>query len=340
MTAQSNLQLDVSLFDSSQLSASSKVASIIYNILKKTLIRSQENSFTKPIWWNFWNKSCETFTCPISTKLHGYDVILNYGYTYPIYSRLFTSYNNPLVELVYQAYSANNNSQVTLIDIGAAIGDTVLLIHSSCPNMVSNYYCLDGDKEFFNYLQYNLNFLSEAIPVFTMLSDGDKSEKELIRTHKGTASSQGTVEVEARPLDAVMQEVNVKSIDIIKIDVDGFDGKVISGSKQILEAHKPAIIFEWHPILTERTNNCLLEPFQVLSSCGYNKFVWFTKYGEFSHFTDGSDLESINKLANLCIRDKFHPDWHYDVVALHQSSSIDPIGLAEASFAKSNKSRA
>ena len=339
MTTQSSSKSDISLPKHSQVSTSNKLASMIYNVFIKTLVRSQKNSFTKPLWWNLWNKSCEIFTCPISTKMHGHDVILNYGYTYPIYSRLFTSYNNPLVELVYQAYTANNNSQVTLIDVGAAIGDTVLLIHSSCPNIVSNYYCLDGDKEFFKYLQYNLNYIKEAMPVFAMLSDGAKVEKELIRTHKGTASSQGTVEIEARPLDTVMQEVNVKAIDIIKIDVDGFDGKVISGSKQILEAHKPAIIFEWHPILIAQTNNSSLDPFQFLSSCGYDNFVWFTKYGEFSHFTNGFDSESINKLANLCVRNKFHPDWHYDVVALHQNSSIDSLCLAEAQFAKLNKSR-
>lgn len=127
--------------------------------------------------------------------------------------------------------------------------------------------------------------------------------------------------------------------DVLKIDVDGFDGKVLSGARGILMQHVPNVIFEWHPILYRRTGNDYLKPFQVLVDCGYRTFVWFTKFGEFSHFTCGRDLEALEMTAQLCLREKHVDDWHYDVVALHSESVISPLNLAELSYAKRRVSR-
>ncbi|MDF5722700.1 MAG: FkbM family methyltransferase [Rhizonema sp. PD37] len=314
-----------------------KVASLIYNLLLGT-VKLDNHKYISNFWHKTWHKSCSIFSCPINTTIHGHKVVLNYGYTYPINSRQNPSYNNPLVELVYQAY-ITKKSPITLIDIGAAIGDTVLLVYSNCPNMIQNFYCVDGDKEFFRYLQQNLGHFKEGTLILSMLSQEDKNERELVRTHAGTASAQGEVEISARSLDSVMLEAGLQNVDVLKIDVDGFDGKILLGARYILQQYQPALIFEWHPILCEKTGNSQTEHFEALVACGYEKFIWFNKFGEFSHFMYGFEQESVSRLMELCLRNKFYYDWHYDVVALHHNSIINPVVLAELSFAKARKSK-
>jgi len=55
--------------------------------------------------------------------------------------------------------------------------------------------------------------------------------------------------------------------------------------------------------------------------------VFFTKYGQFSHFGDAC----LDQLERLCVTSQTLPDWHYDVVALHSSSEIDEVVLADLS---------
>jgi FkbM family methyltransferase len=314
-----------------------KAASLVYNMFAKFYALENHKNLSK-FWQRAWNKSCSKFSGPIETTIHGYKVILNYGYAYPIFSRRFPSYNNPLVELVYQAHLVRK-SPIKLIDIGAAIGDTILLVYSNCPDMIGGFCCIDGDKEFFDYLKHNLGGFKEGKLILSMLSDNETVEKQLVRTHRGTASAQGTLEVPACSLDSMIGKLDWQDIDVLKIDVDGFDGKILLGSMQTLQKYRPAVIFEWHPILCKQTNNGWVQHFEALDACGYTKFIWFTKYGDFSHIMTGFDINSVNELAEICFRNRHEYDWHYDIVALHQDSLIDPISLAEQSFAKVRKSR-
>ena len=97
--------------------------------------------------------------------------------------------------------------------------------------------------------------------------------------------------------------------------------------------------FEWAPISCQQTGNNFTDHFEILKEYGYTKFVWFNKYGDFSHYTEGYDKISTNMLAELCLRDRAYIDWHYDVISLHESSTISPIALAELAFSKRRKSQ-
>lgn len=320
------------------LTSSSKISSLVFNLLI-AFSKLSSNPKTSKYWWKAWFQSNKILANTIvSTKIHGYPVFMNFGYSYPLNARMFTSLNAPLVELVYQCY-ISKEVPVTIIDVGAAIGDTILLLYSNCPSMINGFYCVDGDKEFFQYLQKNLEKFEEGKLLFSMLSHSETVEKDLIRTHKGTASAQGEGIVQARSLDSLMQEAGMQKVDVLKIDVDGFDGKVLLGARNILKNMRPAVIFEWHPILCSQTGNNWTDHFDVLIESGYQNFIYFDKYGKFTQFMTGCDRKSLDILAELCLRNKHDHDWHYDVIALHHSSLIKPALLAELSFAKVRRSK-
>lgn len=52
--------------------------------------------------------------------------------------------------------------------------------------------------------------------------------------------------IRARPLDAIFAELGVDYVDVIKVDVEGFEADVFRGAKQLLTSRKPPlIVFEF-----------------------------------------------------------------------------------------------
>ena len=303
-----------------------------YNVLIR-IMPGMQKARLSVLWDKLWRWGLRTFSGPVRTNIHGHNVVVNYGYTYPIYARKFPNLNAPLVELAYQTWKAKG-SQIRFVDIGAAIGDTVLLLYANLPDAFSGFVCVDGDAEFFKYLKQNLSHLETGCLVLGVLSSTEEAIPDLIRTHSGTASAQG----DNRVISTTLSKVLNQPVDLLKIDVDGFDGKVLAGAQQTLVQYRPAVIFEWHPILCKQTGNSWDDPFKILQAAGYSRFLWFTKYGNFSHFMLIADYSAIDALAKFCLAD-IPADWHYDVVALHESSSIDVQALARLKFSRNRPSR-
>jgi FkbM family methyltransferase len=312
------------------------LATLLYSLFVHT-VWLQRRRLTSRLWFKLWNKSSALFSTSVTTRIHGRRVRVNYGFPYPIIVRQFPLFNNPLIELVFQKY-LQKQSTVNIIDIGASVGDTVLLLSANCVGMVGDVFCVEGDAEFCSYLHHNLKFYHNKTIVNVLLSSEDASMPSLVRTHSGTASSLGTTAAPSTSLDTLLLQER-RSWDIIKIDVDGFDGKVLEGARNTLARSKPEIIFEWHPLLCERTQNNWHSHFDTLFSCGYTRFIFFTKFGDFSHFMIGRDSASIEALAKFSMQSKSYEDWHYDVIALHQSSTVDQNILSDCAFARSKQSR-
>lgn len=313
------------------------LASFVFNLYVKSLRFQRRSKFIKRLCNNAWKKSLNKFNGrTISTKIHGYQVYTNYGYTYPIICREFHTYNNPLVELAYQTYLLKG-SPITIVDIGSAIGDTVLLLEISLPGMVEEYYCVEGDTEFLNYLEKNLSFLVHKKIINSFLSSSIGKAKSLVKIHPGTASAQGKEEIVTNTLDQLVESGTIGFFDLLKIDVDGFDGLVLLGSTRTLNCFRPTIIFEWHPKLCIATGTNCVDHFKVLEECGYDRFVFFDNYGSFSHFMTHVDYQAIELMANILIKGIHKHAVYFDVVAIHSTAEISVNQLAFLNYAKSHK---
>lgn len=66
----------------------------------------------------------------------------------------------------------------------------------------------------------------------------------------GLISERGSLPVPLRRLDDVLgPDVDPLKVDLLKIDVDGYEGQVLAGCREILEQARPAIFLELHPEL-------------------------------------------------------------------------------------------
>ncbi len=296
---------------------------------------SKSKLFIKRKWRKLY-KTLMSSNTPIRTYLHGYKASIPSNYQYPFFIRMFPKYNNPIIECIYQQHN-HLQRRVNFIDVGAAVGDTVMLANANCPNMMGDFLCVEGDAEFVKYASENLHSFKNGRVIHCMLTDQEKEMPTLIRHHQNSATATGTDTVPATTLTHVCHTNNFLQVDVIKIDVDGYDGNVLLGSIDIIQKNNPVVIFEWHPKLYMQAGNEVYAPFEVLKQCGYNTFIWFDKYGNFSHFLLHATEDIIALQKDLCIQASFDTDWHYDVVALHATSTISPISFANSDYSKQKK---
>lgn len=265
-------------------------------------------------------------------RVHGFDVVLNEGDTYPAIVAAFPFFNAPLVELIEQMRLFRERPLV-VVDVGAAIGDTVLLLQQRCSGAVEKFICVEGNSEFLELLRANVSRFDNVQIVAQLLARERRSIPSLVQHHPGSAAASGDTSVEAIPLDEIAALDSV-SIDVLKVDVDGSDGEVLAGAWELLNRCKPAVIFEWHPKLIEQTGSDCHAAFIALTGCGYDRFLWFTNTGLFNHFEEGFSPVVVSKLASYLLAVNHRADEHFDVIALHPSHAFSELDLAVMNFAR------
>jgi FkbM family methyltransferase len=62
----------------------------------------------------------------------------------------------------------------------------------------------------------------------------------------GPAEHGGTIRVETRRMDAIVSAAGVERLDLIKIDVEGFEWPVLRGGESTIAKFRPHIVFEYN----------------------------------------------------------------------------------------------
>lgn len=302
--------------------------SFIYNALINSVIIRKIPIISK-IWNTLWRWQVSTYKGLVKSKLHGQEVILTNGHWYSLVCRIYPKFNQPLFALV-KAITDQTNSPIKVIDVGAAVGDTVLFLEANFPGKIGQYLCIDGDTEFFSFQEFNLKSVAhKSTNVFSLLSDKEELINTIDKTDPTTGSAIGKEKVMCKTLDQVILESGFGKPDVIKIDIDGFDGKAIGGARGTLVEHKPVVIFEWNTPLFNLVGNDVIEPFEILTNCGYNRFLWFTNLGDFSHFEFGFNGPALKEMEVFCQNRFAENGHHFDVIALHQTHTLSPNVIAK-----------
>ena len=118
------------------------LSSLIYNFMIYSARLINWGIYGK-IWNKLWGFLCTSLNNDVTTRIHGQWVTVNFGYPYPLIARQYPLFNNPLIELVCQLY-AEKKRKILFIDVGAGIGDTVLMLEANCPGLVNEFYLYRG----------------------------------------------------------------------------------------------------------------------------------------------------------------------------------------------------
>jgi FkbM family methyltransferase len=84
--------------------------------------------------------------------------------------------------------------------------------------------------------------------------------------HKNTSGAT------AMTLDDYLERSGILQVNLIKLDVDGYECKVLYGAKQVLRKSKPVIVMELCPYVLQENGSSLEELVQILCSANYNVY--------------------------------------------------------------------
>lgn len=171
-----------------------------------------------------------------------------------------------------------------VLDIGANFGNMALRLAKAVPS--GRIYAFEPTDYAFNRLLRNLSVnpdLSERItPVQSFVSDRseaahriqayaswkvDGTSPEAHPLHGGLISTSASISTVS--IDDFCEKNDIKDVDLIKIDTDGHELKILRGARKTLEKFLPHIIFEIGFYLMEENSNTFELYFDYFSSAGY-----------------------------------------------------------------------
>jgi FkbM family methyltransferase len=196
-------------------------------------------------------------------------------------------------------YTHGQYPALTVIDIGANIGDTVAFINNYQRLPV---LCIDGDARYLNLLKANIRDYPEVFPCLALLSDKDEErKKELIRS-KGTASLQDSgVSISFRTLDTLLKDYPVfQGSKFLKTDTDGYDTVILRGGRDYILREQPVLFFEYDPgLIVRQQGENPLGIFEFLRECGYEFVLVYQNTGDYLLALNlVSDTDILTDLAN------------------------------------------
>ncbi len=92
------------------------------------------------------------------------------------------------------------------------------------------------------------------------------------QTHASRGGSAKEIRCRTTTLDDYARSHAISKIDIMKIDVEGFEGRVLEGGKEIISASRPTIWLEVNSLALSSAGSSQEECFDRLKTYGYEEF--------------------------------------------------------------------
>ncbi|MFI5218344.1 MAG: FkbM family methyltransferase [Bacteroidia bacterium] len=196
---------------------------------------------------------------------------------------------------------------MVVLDVGANIGETSIMF-SNLVKSEGKVYCFEPDDLNFKKLSRNIsiNGIKNIEPFQIGLGNENKKAKlfnvresnsGMKRVLNDASGNFDFTEINIRTLDALGEERKINHIDLIKIDVEGFEFNVLTGASETLKRYKPILFIEL-------IDNNLRE--QGADSAGLINFLSSLGYSV-THSESGRKLTSAMNFSGC----------HYDIIARH-----------------------
>lgn len=169
----------------------------------------------------------------------------------------------------------------TVLDIGGNIGQTALFMaKKTAPGGV--VVSFEPFPETYKRFQTNLklnpgiqNLLIENIALgnshekLKMLAEntGNSGQNRILNEH---SAANDVIEVEVMPLSSYLESKPLAKIDLIKIDVEGFEYNVLKGASEVLRKYRPLLYIELSEKNLNQQGSSANQVVNLLNELSYN----------------------------------------------------------------------
>ena len=190
------------------------------------------------------------------------------------------------------------------IDLGANIGYYAML-EGKLVGKKGKVICIEPSPTNFSYLKKNIELQQNSnFEAFNFaIGDRDGAVKFLVSNktnlsrvvsefHHQYDDQTSTIEVPMKKLDSFLRENPQPKIDLIRMDIEGFEYEASFGMVETLKKFKPILIIEVHTneLSLERSKEFL----DNLRKLGYNIKYYFPKFWDFNIISSMKDVKKIS----------------------------------------------
>jgi len=160
-------------------------------------------------------------------------------------------------------YIRKNYTKGVFLDVGANIGNHTLFVAAFCnPKKILSF---EPVPDFFEHLRENIkiNKLKNVTALNVALGSKKENKKIFIFDRErniGAAKigDNGTINITVDSLDSIVNDLKLTQIDLIKIDVEGYNLNVLEGAKKTIVKFKPDLLIECESRCEKKkVTNCL-----------------------------------------------------------------------------------
>lgn len=257
-------------------------------------------------------------------KLHGHRLHLNLSHELPFYRKKFPTYSENLSRLT--TFIRERRGHLHMIDVGANIGDSYALASSISGD---TFLLIEGNPIYFQLLEMNTYQDDRVTRSQVILSDIEGDFCGNFVVEKGTAGliKTDSQHIYCHTLDGLLKSYShLQECNLLKIDVDGYDIKVLKGAMKTIGQECPVLFFEYSPKEIIAMGGNPIEVYELLVGLGYSHLLFYDNIGILVGAFASHDTEILMQLTAYAQR---REDYYYDICCFHQSQVADAVAFFE-----------
>ncbi len=157
--------------------------------------------------------------------------------------------------------------KTVVVDVGAMIGDHTIVYAEWCRHV----HAFEPSKKSFECLQHNMRDLRNVACYNVGLSDSKHNATVNENENQGAAfideSSSGTTVCET------LDSFSFDDVGFIKIDVEGFESRVLFGAIETIETTSPVMLIEVNDRALRRAGSSREDLIEIVESLGYSHSI-------------------------------------------------------------------
>jgi FkbM family methyltransferase len=182
-----------------------------------------------------------------------------------------------------------------MIDVGANIGDTAILMRNVADSPI---LCIEASERYVFLCRLNLNATPGITVVQAFVDVGDSSVGRIVeergRPGRVVRDASG---VRSITLAEAAKEQGFAGAKLVKIDTEGFDGRIIQAALPWIARALPVLFWELDLTADAANSGPGSHIFELLASVGYERFTFYSNFGDYVLTLRAAQTEELQDLS-------------------------------------------